>query len=276
MKTYCYLNGKITKSNRASLPLNDLAILRGFGVIDFVRTYNGKPFRLKDHYLRFVNSAKILGLKVPVTETELAKILTALKQKNRLTEATFRFILTGGPTNNYITPSGPANFYIIADDLMDFPPTVFKKGGKLITAEYERPKFGAKNTNYLTTVSLQKERQQKKALEILFIKDGLVLEASTSNIFIVKNQTLITPTDRILHGITRKVTLELAKKLKIKTEIRPVTVAELLSADECFITATNKKITPIIQIDNKKINSGTPGPITKQLLSSFNDYTNNY
>ena len=104
---------------------------------------------------------------------------------------------------------------------------------------------------------------------MLYIHKNTILEATTSNIFLVKNSILYTPADNVLKGITRKLTLDIAKKLNIKVNEQEISITELYDADEAFITATNKKILPIIQIDSKVIGDGKVGEITKKLLNEY-------
>ena len=268
VKPYCYYNGTIQPTVKVGLPLNDLGILRGYGVFDFLRTYNGKPFHLKDHFARFKNSARLFDLKVPITEKECAAIIWSLMKKNKMEEASVRLVLTGGSSENGILLSKIPSFFILMEDLYEFPTTVFQKGGKLITYEHDRLIPESKNLNYISAVKLQAKKKQAGALEILYVSNDYISEASTSNIFMVKNGVLVTTKEGILAGITRKIVLALAKK-NMPVEERPIRLTELLKADECFITATNKKITPIVKIDTAIIGNGRPGEYTKKLLSEF-------
>lgn len=275
MKKYCYVGGKVTTLDKASVAVNDIGLLRGYGVFDFLRTYNGKPFHLKDHFARFKKSAQIIGLKVPVTEVQVSGIISELLKKNKCVDASIRLVLTGGITHDGMSHSQP-NFYVLMEDLYLPPVDVYKKGAKLITREYQRVFPGAKNTNYLMAVRLQKEKNKQKAVEILYVSNGRVLEASTSNVFLIKGQKLVTPKEDILPGITRKLVIKFAKQLGFDVEAREVSVKELLAAPEVFITATNKKIIPIVKIDDHQIGNGQIGEQTKKLSEKLLDYYRNY
>ena len=137
--------------------------------------------------------------------------------------------------------------------------------------EHGRQFMSYKTTNYIQAVLLQKERKEAGALEILYSFGGRVLECSTSNFFIVKNGRLITPKDDILLGITRKVTIDLARP-SIKIEERPLGIEETFAADEAFLTSSFKEIVPVVAIDGKKIGGGKVGPITKKLMGSFHRF----
>jgi len=274
MTKYCYLNGKIIPLNKAGISLNDLGILRGYGVFDFLRTYNGRPFFLKEHLRRLKSSAKILNLKLPGAFKELAALVNELLLKNKFKESTVRIVLTGGRTNDGITYRKPTLF-ILVEKLRKLPPSVYQKGVKLITYEYQREIPKAKMLNYITAASLQNLRRRKKAFEILYTSKGQILEATTSNFFIFKNNTLITPKDKILLGITRDVVIKLAQS-KFKVEERDIPLRELSRAAEAFITATSKEIVPVVKIDSKLIGNGKVGQNTKYLMNLFQDYTKKY
>ncbi len=276
MSPYCYVDGKLKKISQARLPVTDLAILRGFAVFDFFRIYNQKPFYLKDHFNRFTKSARVLGLSVPISANTLEKIVKELLQKNKLVDASIKMVLTGGETDDGISLKPKmANMFILMDKQYHLPEKYFTKGAKLITYNHQRVIPQAKNSSYIPAVMLQAKKKKAGAVEILYLDNDLVLECSTSNIFLVKNKVLITPKDNILRGITRKTVIGLAKKQKIKVEEREVLVEELLTADEVFITATNKLVCPIVKVDQTKISQGKVGETTIKLLESYKKLTLN-
>jgi branched-chain amino acid aminotransferase len=269
MYPYCFFNGKIIKSDKPLLKLNDIAVLRGFASFDFMRIYDGKPFQFKDHMKRFKNTSKLMGLKNSFSDEKIEEALTQLITKNKQRDYQVRFVLTGGETKNGLQPSTPV-FYILFEKLIDLPQSTYTKGAKLITHEHQRTLPDAKNSNYMQAVLLQNKKIKEKAIEILYTSQGNILEASTSNIFIIKNNTLYTPKDNILKGITRKLIIDIANKLKYKVEEKEISTKELFDADEVFLSATNKKVLPIVQIDSKIIKDGKVGEITRKLLEEYN------
>jgi D-amino acid aminotransferase len=274
MKKYCYFNGKIIESKKASLPINDIGVIRGYSIFDYFRTYNGKPFRLKDYYNRFKKSAKSIGFEIPVSQDQLDKILKQLLKKNDDKESAFRLVLTGGVSGDSMTLDSKGNFYIIAEKTPERDEELFKKGGKLITSEYQRQIPESKTASYIQAVKLQPKKKKAGASEILYYHNGKVLECSTSNIFIIKNGVLKTPVDNVLHGITRKTVIELARKAGFKVVEGDVKMSELWDADEVLITSSGKAIVlPITKIDSKKIANGKVGPISDYLINSFFELT---
>jgi branched-chain amino acid aminotransferase len=200
-----------------------------------------------------------------------------------LPEYNIRIILTGGDSKDFITPSKP-NLIVMVTPLKELDEKLYRKGGKLITKISERILPQAKTIIYTEAVKFMQEAKKKRAIEVLLLdRNKKILECTTSNFFAVIDRKLITPplfisksqNYQILPGITRKIVINLAKKLKIPVIERDIYFNEIRKFDEAFITASNKEILPIIQIDNFKISNG-PGPITKILMAKFKELTKNF
>ena len=272
---FCYFDGKIININKARIAPNDLGILRGYGAFDFSRTYNGKLFHIKDQYERFKNSAKRIGLKVPVSAKVFENILLELLKKNKLTDASFRAVITGGPTEDGVLVSTHPLFYILVEPACHLPASYYQKGVKLMVHDYLRYAPEAKTTNYIEAARIQPERIKQKAYEVLYTSNGKIFECSTANFFIIKGNSLITAKDNILPGITRKIVMQIAKH-HFKIEEREVSVSELKSADEAFITGANKKVLPVVKVGDIKIGNEKVGEKTKLLFELFNEHIKNW
>ncbi len=274
MNQFCFLNGQIIPLEEAKISVLDIGLLRGYGVYDGIAGIGGKPFRFSDHWNRFLSGAHVLNLNVPITEETAEKKIIELLEKNNLKDrANIRMILTGGNTIAGIEYDfEKPTFYILTEKWESLPKEYYDSGAKLITYPYIREMPEYKTINYIRAVNLQNFRKEEKAAEILFVKDGEVLECSTSNIFIVKDKKLITPAENILKGITRKAVLEIASGLDIIIEERIVFEEELKTADEVFITSSFKDIVPIVKIDDFKIGNGEVGQITSELMDKFTGY----
>ena len=273
MTQYCFLNGKVLPAEEAKVSLSDIGLLRGYGIYDGMAAFKGRPFRFVDHWNRFVSGAHILNLNIPITEEKAEKIIMELLEKNGLMErANIRMILTGGETLGGIEYDFEnPTFYILTEKWESLPPDYYQNGAKLVTYTHKRELAEYKTTNYIRATVLQNFRKDEKAVEILYTFDGEVLECATSNFFIVKNKNLITPSENILKGITRKVIMELCDG-KYKIEERPVAEEELKTADEVFITSSFKDIVPIVKIDDFEVGGGEVGPVTKDLIAKFKAY----
>lgn len=275
-KRGCYFNGKITDLDKIKINPYDIGFLRGYGVFDVMCTQNGKPFLLNAHWKRLCNSAKELGLKIPVNKGEYERILQELLKSNGFKKSTIRTILTGGISTNGFTYCNNETFVILIEKFQDLPGEVFAKGARVITHNYERHIPTAKICNYVEAIRQQDKKIKSKALEIIYIKNGKALEAATSNFFIVKNNKLITPKDNILIGTTRDLVIQLAKKAGYKIEERDIRIKELYAADEVFLTATNKDVVPIIKMDGKKVGAGMIGKNTKVIMDEFKKFVEKY
>lgn len=276
MKKYFSLNGKVQEINKPAVQVNDIGLLRGYGVFDFMCTYNGRIFHWEDHFKRFAGSARALGLKISVSQETIKRQIYSLAKKNHCgkDDYSIRLVLTGGPTDDGMTYKKPT-LAILLEDIYDFPKKLYRDGAKMMSFDYQRLLPESKNNNYIWAIRLIGAREKKGAIEILFTASGKILEGATSNFFIFKGATLITPKNSILKGITRKLVLKLARG-KFKVEEREVKVSELDSASEAFITGTNKLIMPVVQVDGHKIGHGKVGENTKWLMGKFREYTEKY
>ncbi|HKZ35010.1 MAG TPA: aminotransferase class IV [Patescibacteria group bacterium] len=273
---WSYINGKFVPKEEAMVHADDLGLLRGYGVFDFFRTYNGKPFLLHEHLDRFESSAQELGLNVPLPRPSLEKIIKELLLKSEMENASFRLILTGGRTEDGMNfnPDTPT-FIILVEKPHALAQSCYTDGVKLMTHEFLREIPPAKVLNYITAVKLQPKKKREGALEILYTWQGRVLEATTSNFFLFRGDTLVTPKRDVLIGMTRDFVLGLARKV-YKIEERDLYVSELKEADEAFITATNKEIVPVVRINAITVGNGQVGERTKVLLKKFHEHTRSY
>lgn len=267
-----YVDGNYVDESKASLPLSDLAILRGYAVFDFLRTYNGKPFHLMDHLQRLKNSAAILHLDCPWQLDDIADIVGNLLQKNNFNEANVRFIITGGDSTDSITPENKPRLAVMATELKKFPDEWYRDGVKVITSYVTRYKPGSKSTNYIKAIMALKNARARNAIESIYVNEqNHLLEGTTSNFFVIANGKIITPDQDILPGITRAVVIRLASQ-EFTVECKPISRELLNKCSEAFLTSSNKEVAPVIQIDDKKISS-IPGPTTRKVMELFSKYT---
>jgi branched-chain amino acid aminotransferase len=267
----CFVNGQQLDNTQATLKINDLSILRGYGVFDFFRTVNNKPLFLEDHLDRFYYSAKVAQLPITFSKQELRNQIHQLLEINNLPISGIRIVLTGGCTEDSYTIGAPNLF--ITQEAISFPTEdKYLNGVKLITYNYLRELPAIKTINYMTGIWLKEEIKKQHAFDALYVNQGQVLELTRSNIFIVtKDDKIVTPANLILKGVSRKIVLEIASS-NYDVEERDIDVEELLHAKEAFLTGTTKRILPIVTIDNHKIGNGKPGKITRQLLDLFNQF----
>src|SRR3989344_3699843 len=244
MNQHCFLNGKIMPMAEANVNVLDIGLLRGYGVYEGIAGIAGKPLRFVDHWNRFLSGAHVLNLNVPITEEKAEKVIVELLEKNNQTDrANIRFILTGGQTIGGIEYDfEKPTFYIVTEKWEALPQGLYTEGAKLVTYRHLRELPEYKTINYIRAVNLQNWRKEEK--------------------------TLITPSENVLKGITRNITLELAGE-NYKIEERPIREEELKTCDEAFITSSFKDIVPITKIDDFKVGDGQVGSVTKNLMARF-------
>lgn len=275
MDIYC-VDGKFLPADEAVIPVTDLAVLRGLGAFDFMRTYSGKPFCMRAHLERLEASARKIGLGFPWSKEELAQIVMETLSRNSHQESNIRIIVTGGSSPDFMTHQGNPRLIIMVSRLPEMPQTWYGNGIKIITMIAERPVSGAKSTNYLqATIALENARKQNAQECLYVVPQGIALEGTTSNVFAILENTIVTPGRGILPGVTRQAILDMAKS-HFSVQIRDVFLSELTEADEVFISGTNKGIVPVVKINDSVIKDGKPGSKTLWLMRSFQDFVLNY
>jgi branched-chain amino acid aminotransferase len=267
MPFHQYFNGDIIDIDSPVFKTNDLGLLRGYGLFDYFRTYNGVPFRWDDYWQRFENSVRLLKLELPFSKQEIEKALADLHAMSGEQEVAFRFVLTGGYAPDSVHVVQP-NFLIRTEPLPQDNPAGRLKGIKVLPYEYVRDLPEVKTTNYVHMVLMADELKRQQAADLLFHKDGEVSELTRSNVFIFSGDKLITSDRNILNGITRRVVMELAKP-HFDIEVRPVSYKEVITADEAFTTSTTKWVMPVVQIGDVPVGNGLAGKRTLFLQELF-------
>lgn len=276
MSSIYYLNGKFVTADEASLPLRDLGIVRGYGVFDYLRTYNGKPFHLEDHIQRLARSSEQIYLQLPKPPAEIYEIVHETLEQNSYDESGIRLVVTGGSSPNFFSPSGEASLAIMIEPAPTYPETFFTDGVKVITVKTVREYPTVKSLNYIGAIMAMKEADAAGAIEAVYLdSDNNLTEATRCNFVGVKGNTLITSPDNVLNGITRNVVLKLAAD-EFAIELRPIPYTEIEELDEAFITSSTKEVMPVTTIDKLKVGNGQPGRVTKRLRALFQTYTAAY
>lgn len=265
-----YFNDRFFENDAAMLHVSDMSVQRGYAVFDFLRTVNAVPLFLDDHLDRFFDSATAMHMRVGKTKEELTAVIHELIQRSSIADAGIRIMLTGGYSADSYHPSKP-NLIITCNAVRTTTQADFDKGISVITYEYQRELPHIKSINYLMAVWLQPMLKMQRADDVLYFNKQSITEFPRSNVFIVTaDNKLVTPSHNVLHGITRKKILSLAAEI-LTAEERDITADELLHATEVLTTSTTKKVMPVVKVNNKLINDGRPGNITKMLYQKFLD-----
>ena len=267
-----YVNGQYVTADQAALGLNDLGIVRGYGVFDLLRTYDGKLFKLHEHVLRLERSAALIGLELPWSTAEIEAIARATYMRNAIANATIRIIVTGGAADDFMTPQQRPTLIVMVNPIGIPAPEQQSHGVKVITTRIERMMPTVKSLNYITAIMAMQAARRVGAVEAIYrTADDRITEGTRANFFIFRDNRLITPQTDVLGGITRDVVLEIAGD-DFEVVEAPLFYADLATCDEAFLTSSTKEILPVTQIDDITIGQGKPGPNTRKLIELFSAY----
>jgi branched-chain amino acid aminotransferase len=276
LDTY-YIDGKFVDDATASISVKDIVVLRGFGVFTFLSTYNKRPFHLQEHVRRLEDSARNIGLALNHTNTEICAIVEETVRRNsHHDESNIRIVYTGGVSADGVTPQGTGILLVMVTPRLILPDWWYAEGIKIITVDIQRFMPLAKSTNYLAAVFALRQAKIHQAIEAVYVdRDQRILEGTTTNFYFFHGDTLVTPCDGILPGITRGVLLDLAKN-HFEVQLRDIKRDELPEMEEVFISASNKEVVPVVQVDDLTIGERKPGKNTRMIMQLFHEYTNAY
>ena len=288
LSKYIWFDGKLIPLDKAKIPVTTHAIHYGTSIFEGIRAYwNSKNlyvFRLNEHVKRFRNSGKFYNITLNFSDKQIQNAVIDLCKKNKIKKSCyirpFYFVGQYG-INLHVTKNAPTHTAIFSFPFGD----LFNKNGISATiskwrkfSDVSTPTQAKMGGNYLNSILATQDAKQRGFEEaILLDQSGNVSEAPGENIFLVKNNRLVTPplSSSALDGITRKSIITLAQDMKLKVKVRKVSKKELKTADEIFLSGTAAEITPIIKIDKKRIGSGKVGNITKLLMDTYSDIVMN-
>lgn len=278
-----FINGKLYNKEDAKVSVWDHGFLYGDGVFEGIRVYNNAIFRLDEHLIRLYESAKVINLEIPYSFEELKNhVINIVKinlEEEKMENAYIRLIISRGEGDLGLDPRKckTPTTVIIVDEIQLYPKEFYEEGLSLIISSYRRPSADIlspriKTLNYLNNILAKIEANFANVQEAVMLnQNGYITECTADNIFIVKNEVVITPPPfvGILEGITRKSVLEMCQELNIAAKEEIIDVKDLLTADEVFITGTGAEIVPVKQINNISLHIGK---ITKKLINYFPEF----
>jgi D-alanine transaminase len=256
------------------IDIEDRGYQFGDGVYEVIGVYGGKMFMLDEHMERLKRSADEIQLKIPLIINDLKNKLRELVLINNLEEGIIYLQITRGVAPRWHTfPDETVSPVTIAYVRSLKRMTDLEKNGvsAILTEDIRWLRCDIKTLNLLPNVLSKQKAVENSAFEAIMHRKNIVTEASSSNVFIVKNEELFThPANNfILNGITRKKVIQLCEELNLKVNEETFTVDTLLQADEVFITATKLDIIPVVKVNNQPIGTGKPGNVTKKILHKF-------
>jgi len=278
------VNGRVSDQEHAVISIFDHGFLYGEGVYETLRTYNGQPFLFDRHVRRLRKSADMLALAVPLTDLQIdarfrETMRTAGLGDGPGREAYIRILVTRGIGELTYDPAATPtpSIVVIVKPHVDPPREVFERGVTVALVPIVRNHPGSvnpliKSNNLLNNALAMQEAFRRGGFEgVMRNYKGELAECTQSNLFIVKNGAAITPPidAGLLPGITRAFLFEVGAEAGIPVREAVLHDEDLFGADESFLTSTTREVVPIVQVDDRKIGTGTPGPVTQGLLDGY-------
>ncbi len=278
-----YIDGKFLDQRDAKISVFDHGLLYGDGIFEGIRAYNGRVFKLKEHIDRLFYSAKAILLDLPMSHAELMAATAETCRRNKIRDGYIRLVVTRGVGTLGLNPNRCKNpsVIIIADKIQLYPPELYQRGMAIVTVPTTRNLHSAlnpaiKSLNYLNNILAKIEATNSGCEEAIMLNaEGFVSECTGDNVFIVKEDHLLTPplSAGALYGITRRVVMEIATESGLTVGEPNLTRYDLFNADECFLTGTGAELIPIVKIDGRVIGTGKPGAVTKKLVAQYRALT---
>jgi len=270
-----FLNDNLIDFDQAHLSVAETGFLYGAGLFETMRSRNGIVFRLHDHLDRLFQSAGVLAIVHSYDKPYISDAVAKLLQANELTEARLRLTLTNGPLTDSEDQRKPT-LLITAMEFRPYPAEYYKTGVLVILCPFRQntmdPTCGHKTTNYYPRLLALNLARQKQAVEaVWFTTDNRLAEGCVSNIFLVKNSVLYTPPIEtpVLPGIARRTVQQLAQQQSIELVEKDLLIADVLEADEVFLTNVIMEVLPVIQVEKHTVGDGKVGPITTKIRERF-------
>lgn len=272
-----YLNGEFLPLEHARLSVLDRGFLFGDGVYEVLPVYGRRLFRLDHHLQRLDQSLAGIRLANPLPAEEWRSLLEEVVARNaEPDQSVYLQITRGAAKRDHAFPRGVApTVFAMSNPLAPMQSYVKERGVAAITLEDIRWRYcNIKAIALLPNILLRQQALDTGADEAILIRDGEVTEGAASNVYIVRDGTLTTPPKGpfLLPGVTRDLVLELAAAHDIPCREAPVTRAQLMEADEVWLTSSTKEVLPVTCLDEQPVSSGLPGPLWKHMIELYQGY----
>lgn len=278
-----WIDGQIVDASEARISVLDHGLLYGDGIFEGIRVINRRVFRLQDHLQRLEISAKGIGLRIPFERAEMQDIIVSTARALNEPEAYIRLVVTRGVGELGVDPTNcdQPSVICIAAQLKMFAPEKMAIGIDMLTSSLRRPPADildprVKSLNYLNNVLAKREAKLRGADDALLLNhNGMVAEASGANIFLVRNDVLMTPpaNDGALEGITRDSVLQCAAELGMQYQEVTLSRYDLLRADEVFLSGTGARVVPVATLDGEKLGNPNNRPHTNRIIDALHNYS---
>ena len=272
-----YLNGDFMPIEQARISVLDRGFIFGDGVYEVIPVYSRRPFRLAEHLVRLQSSMDAIRLANPNSASKWTELVGKIIAGNPWEDQNVYLQITrGAARRDHAFPKGlKPTVFVMASELV--PPSVelVRSGAKAIVLPDNRwLRCDIKSTSLLGNCMLRTLAADEGCAEAILVRDGVLTEASASNVFIVTSGTVLTPpkSHLILPGITYDVVLEILRANAIAHEVRPVAESELRSAEEIWVTSSSREVLAITTLDGKPVGGGKPGPVGERVYALYQQY----
>lgn len=269
-------NNEIVERSEVKIDMEDRGYQFSDGIYDVVRAYNGKFFTLNEHVDRLFSSAEKIELILPFTKEELKQLLTKLIQVNNIDTGNVYMQLTRGigiPRNHsYPDPELVPPVFTATTTLVPRDQTAMDQGmSAIIVPDMRWLRCDIKSISLLGNIMAKHEAHKKGGDEAILHRDGVVTECSSSNVWMIKDDTIYTHPDGnlVLPGITKIMLLKVARKAGIPVKEEAFTLEDLKEADEVFASSTTMEAMPITSIDGNLVGNGKRGPGVERLQQLY-------
>ena len=269
-----YFNGQIVERDRATISIADSGFLHGASVFTTMLAHKGKVFRLDRHLVRLMGSVETFSLRTDARPEDLRQATSELLAANELAEARVRITLSPGAID-----SDQPTTLITADPLPEYPAEWYAKGITVVVSSLRQSPAdltsGSKTGCYFPRVLARQEAAAKGAEEALwYTPDNLLAEGCFCNVFLVRDGKVCTPPleTPVLAGVVREAVVEICQAAGIDCDAEtPLTVQEMLAAEEMFLTASCAGIRPVARVERHGVGDEKPGPTTRQIMSAYQE-----
>jgi len=272
-----YLNGEFMRIEQAKISVLDRGFIFGDGVYEVIPSYSRRPFRIAEHLARLQSSLDAIRLANPLADAKWSELVAKIVAGNPWEDQNVYLQVTRGVAKrDHAFPKGiKPTVFLMASELVTPSQELMKTGARaIVLPDYRWLRCDIKSTSLLGNCLLRTQAADEGCAEAILVRDGELTEASASNVFIVKDGTVLAPpkSHLILPGITYDVVLEILRGNGIAYEVRPVKESELRSAEEVWVTSSSREVLPITTLDGRPVGTGKPGPVGERVYALYQQF----
>ena len=269
-----YLNGEFLPITQAKVSVLDRGFIYGDGVYEVVPVYGRRPFRMAQHLARLQHSLDGVRMRNPHDDVRWQALIGELIARQRFDDqAVYLQVTRGVAKRDHAFPASVAPTVFMMSNPLTVPGREqVERGVAVVTAVDNRwQRCDLKTTSLLGNVLMRQLAADADAAETVMFRDGMLTEASASNVLIVRDGTVLAPPkdNMILPGITYDAALEFTRAAGVPLEVRPITREETLGAAEMWLSSSTKEVLAVTRVDGAPFAGGVPGPVFLRVHAAF-------